>query len=65
MAAYVAERVQSIASKHTQEEVLQQYFGYMYFVQEALCEALQTPLYYTFVILIVKIDLFFTRVKMG
>ncbi|CAI1042203.1 Uncharacterised protein [Serratia ficaria] len=39
--------IQSIASKHTPEEVSQQCFGYMYFVQDALEEALQTPLYYT------------------
>lgn len=38
---------QSIASKHTPEEVSQHCFGYMYFVQDALEEALQTPLYYT------------------
>lgn len=39
--------IQSIASKHTPEKVSQQCFGYMYFVQDALEEALQTPLYYT------------------
>ncbi|ELQ9312341.1 hypothetical protein R3D73_005395 [Serratia marcescens] len=39
--------IQSIASKHTPEEVSQHCFGYMYFVQDALEEALQTPLYYT------------------
>lgn len=39
--------IQSIASKHTPEEVSQQCFGYMYLVQDALEEALQTPLYYT------------------
>ncbi|CAI1136300.1 Uncharacterised protein [Serratia plymuthica] len=39
--------VSGIASKNTPEEVLQQYFGYMYFFQDALEEALQTPIYYT------------------
>lgn len=39
--------IQAIASKHTPEEVSQQCFGYMYVVQDALEEALQTPLYYT------------------
>lgn len=38
--------IQSIASKHTPEEVSQQCFGYMFFVQDALEEALQTPLCY-------------------
>lgn len=39
--------IQSIASKHTPEEISQQCFGYMYCVQDALEDALQTPLYYT------------------
>ncbi|HEI8955485.1 TPA: hypothetical protein SLG95_003598 [Serratia liquefaciens] len=39
--------IQTIASKHTPEEVSQQCFGYMYVVQDVLEEALQTPLYYT------------------
>ncbi|NRF76861.1 hypothetical protein [Citrobacter braakii] len=39
--------IQEIASKHTPKEVSQQCFRYMYFAQDALEEALQTPLYYT------------------
>lgn len=39
--------IQDIASKHTPEQVSQQCFGYMYFVQGSLEEVLQTPLYYT------------------
>jgi hypothetical protein len=39
--------IRQIASKHTPKEVLQQCFGYMYFVQDALEDVLQTPLYYT------------------
>ncbi|HBB6883811.1 TPA: hypothetical protein ON591_004969 [Citrobacter freundii] len=39
--------IQEIASKHTPEEISQQCFGYMYLVQDALEDALQTPLYYT------------------
>lgn len=39
--------IHSIASKHSPEEILQQCFGYMHFVQDALEETLQTPIYYT------------------
>ncbi|MEL5576504.1 hypothetical protein [Serratia marcescens] len=39
--------IKSIALKHTPEEVSQQCFRYMYLIQDALEEALQTPLYYT------------------
>ncbi|MFP1785886.1 hypothetical protein ACLEDW_08110 [Lonsdalea quercina] len=39
--------IQEYALKHTPEEVSQQCFGYMYSIQDALEEALQTPLYYT------------------
>lgn len=39
--------IQSIASNYTPEEVSQQCFGYMYFAQGALEDALQTKLYFT------------------
>lgn len=39
--------IQHYASMHSPEEVSQQCFGYMYCIQNALEDALQTPLYYT------------------
>lgn len=39
--------IQSIASKHIEEQVSQQCFGYVFFVKDALEETFQTPVYYT------------------
>ena len=46
-AAIALKVIQDYASMHSQEEVSQQCFVYMYGIQSALENALQTPLYYT------------------
>ncbi|HBY7708218.1 TPA: hypothetical protein MI706_21470 [Klebsiella pneumoniae] len=46
-AAIALKVIQDYASMHSPEEVYQQCFGYMYGIQSALENALQTPLYYT------------------